>query len=391
MWSTRDCNMGNNIKHGGPCFSSQNNGLHVLNQRLQYGEQYQTWRSSLFQSEQWAPRAQPETAPWGTISEMAVHTFPVRTIGFVCSTRDCNTENNIKHGGPIFSSQNNGLHMLNHRLQFWEQYQTWPSKLFESEQWAQCSKPETAIWEQYQIWRSNLFQSEQWAPSAQLETVLKGTISNMAVQSSLVRKMLHVLNQRLHYGEQYQTWLSNLLQSEKWAPRAQLETVLKGTISNMAVQSSPVRKMGSTCSTRDCVKGNNIKHGGPIFSSQKNGSTCSTRDCITGNNIKHGGPIFSSQKNGLHVLNQRLHYGEQYQTWRSNLLQSEKWAPRAQPETALREIISNMVAYALCDLRTNIHKTYADFQNGTRPKICGFAVCRLLKPISGPPLMDTVH
>jgi hypothetical protein len=144
--STRDCNMGNNIKHGGAHFSSENNGLHVLNQRLQYrrtisnmavhafpvrtmgstcstrycniGQQYQTWRSTLFQSEQWAPHAQPETATWGTISNMAVHAFPVRTMGSTCSTRDCNIG---------------------------EQYQTWRSTLFQSEQWAPRAQPDTAI------------------------------------------------------------------------------------------------------------------------------------------------------------------------------------------------------------------------------------------------------
>ncbi len=31
-----------------------------------------TWPSTLFQSEQWAPRVQPETALQGTVSNMAV-------------------------------------------------------------------------------------------------------------------------------------------------------------------------------------------------------------------------------------------------------------------------------------------------------------------------------
>jgi hypothetical protein len=194
--------MENNIKHGGPIFSSHNNGLHVLNQRLQYGEQYQKWRSNLFQSEQWASRAQPETAIRRTISNMAVQPFPVIIMGSTCSTP---------------------------RLQYGEQYQKW---------------------------QSNLYQSE------------------------------HVLNQRLHYREQYQTWWSTLFRSEQWDPRAQPETAIWGTISEMAVQSFPVRTMGSTCSTRDCITGK----------------------------IKHGSPRFPVRTNyGLHVLNQGLQYGEQYQ------------------------------------------------------------------------------
>jgi hypothetical protein len=212
--STRDCKMRNNIRNGGQIFSGQNNGLHVLNQRLQSGEQYQTWRSKLFQSEQWAPRAQLDTVLQGTISDMAVQSFPIRTMGSMCSTRHCVTGNNIRHGGPIFSSQNNGL---------------------------------------------------------------------------------HVLNQRLQYEEQYQKWRSNLFQSEQWAPRAQPETAIWGTVSEIAVQAFPLRTMSSTCSTRECNMWNNIINSGPSF---------------------------SSQNNGLNVLNQRLRYGEQYQTWRSNLFQS---------------------------------------------------------------------
>jgi hypothetical protein len=179
--STRYCNMGNNIKNGGPHFSSQNSGLYVLNQtetaiwgtiskmvvqsfpillnqRLQYrgtisnmavhafsvrtmgstcstrycniGEQYQTWRSTLFQSEQWAPRAQPDTAIRGTISKIAVRAFQSEQWALCAQPdRDCNMGNNIRNGGPIFSSQNNRLHMLNQRLQNWEQYQTWQTKI----------------------------------------------------------------------------------------------------------------------------------------------------------------------------------------------------------------------------------------------------------------------
>ncbi len=145
--STRDCNMmRNNIRNGGPSFSSQNNRHHVLNQRLQYEEQYQKWRSKFFQSEQQASRAQPETAIWGTISEMVVQAFPVRKIGSMCSTRDYIMGNNIINGSPIFSRQNNGLHVLNQTLQYGEQYHEQRCNLFQSEKWAPTAQPETAIW-----------------------------------------------------------------------------------------------------------------------------------------------------------------------------------------------------------------------------------------------------
>ncbi len=195
--STRDCNTENNIKHGGPTFSSHNNGLHVLNPETAI---WGTISEMAVQSLPVRTRAQPETALQGTISNMVVHAFPVRTMGSTCSTRDCNMGNNIRNGGPIFSSQNNGL---------------------------------------------------------------------------------HVLNQRLHYGED-QTWQSTFSSQNKlWAPRAQPGTAIWGTISEMMVQSFPVRTMGSTRSTRDCNMGNNIRNGGPCF------------------------------------------------------FQSEQWAPHAQPETAI--------------------------------------------------------
>ncbi len=59
------------------------------------------------------------------------------------------------------------------------------------------------------------------------------------------------------------------------------------------------------------------------------------------NNIRNGGPIFSGQNNGLHVLNQRLQNEEQYQKMAGHALFAVQWAQQAQPETALREIISN--------------------------------------------------
>ncbi len=141
--STRDCKIGNNITHGRPWSFHQNNGLHMLNQRLQYGEQYQTWRSTL--SSQNNGLCSTRDCITGNNINMVVHAFPVRSMGATCSTRDCKIENNIKHG--------------------------WPSDHAPfAELWAPRAQPENVIWEQYQTWQSSLFQSEQWPPRAHCST-----------------------------------------------------------------------------------------------------------------------------------------------------------------------------------------------------------------------------
>ncbi len=281
-------------------------------------------------AEQWAPGAQPETAIWRKISEIAVQFFTVRTLG-MCSTRDCITGNNIKHG--------------------------WPS--------------------------DHAPFAEQSVSRDQPETALRGTISNMADQVTMLllqNNGCHVINQRLRYGEQYQTWLT------KWP-------------------CSFCRTMGVTWSTRDCVTGNNIKHGWPSDHAPFAEHGCH----VINQRLRYGEqyqtwltkwPCFFCRTMGVtwSLINQRLRYGEQYQTWLTKWPCSfcrtmgdmcstrdcvtgnnikygwpsdhppfaEQWVTRAQPETALRETILNM----------------ADYE---------FAICQLLKHISGPALMSTVH
>jgi hypothetical protein len=96
--STRDCKIGNNITHGRPWSFHQNNLLHVLDQKLHYREQYQTWQSNIFQSEQWV-----QSFPVRTMGPIS---FPVRTMGSSCSSRDCNMGNNIKMANhALFAEQ----------------------------------------------------------------------------------------------------------------------------------------------------------------------------------------------------------------------------------------------------------------------------------------------
>jgi hypothetical protein len=100
--------------------------LIVLNKRLQNREQYHTWPTMVFPSEQWAPHAQPETAIWGTISNMAVDAF--QSEQWALLNQRLHNREQYQHGGPRFSSQINGCHVLDQRLQNREQYQTWLTK-----------------------------------------------------------------------------------------------------------------------------------------------------------------------------------------------------------------------------------------------------------------------
>jgi hypothetical protein len=115
-----------------------------------------------------------------TIPNMAVHAFPIRTMVSTCSTRDCITGNNIKHGGPIFSSQNNGSTLF----QSEQRVQSFPVRTMGSS----CSSRDCTMGNNIKMANHALF-AEQLDPLAQPGIAIRGTISEMAVQSFSVRSM----------------------------------------------------------------------------------------------------------------------------------------------------------------------------------------------------------